>query len=148
MAGYPSEKDFKNMVSSRLIPNCPVTIDYIKNYNTIFGLNVPSLKRKMLRRKTKPVVSNYITIPKEILKLHKMAVVEADIIFVNWMAFLVSISIYVNFATVKYIGKSTMGNIYKYLLKINDVYYRSGMYVETFYMDWEFENIKIIIPGR
>ena len=131
-----------------MIPNCLVTIDYIKNYNTIFGLNVPSLKRKMLRRKTKPVVSNYVKIPKEILQLHKTAVVASDVIFVNWMAFLVSISIYVNFATVKYIGKSTMGNIYKYLLKINDVYYRSGMYVETFYMDWEFENIKIIIPGR
>ena len=49
--------------------------------------------------------------------------------FVNGMEFLVSIYIHVKFTMVQYLGKSTTGNIYKSLEKINDVYYRRGIYV-------------------
>ena len=84
------------------------------------------------------MVSNYVNILKEILQLHKTVVVVEDVMFVNGMAFLVSISVYVRFNMVQYIGESMMGNISKYLLKIDYVYYRRRMYVETFYMDREF----------
>ena len=58
--------------------------------------------------------------------------VAVDIMFVNKMAFLVRIFRHVKFTTVQYLGKSTTGNISKSLEKINYVYYRRGMYVETF----------------
>ena len=67
MVGYPSEKYFKNMVRSRMMPNWPFTLDDINNANTIIGPNFPSLKGKLVRRQTKPRVSNYIKVPKEIL---------------------------------------------------------------------------------
>ena len=101
------------MVRADIIPNCPVILDYIKNYNTIFGPDVTSLKGKMSRRKPKPVVSNYVKIPKDILQLHKTVLLAADIMFVNGMALLVSISRHVKFTTAQYIGKRMMGNISK-----------------------------------
>ena len=101
----------------------------------------------MVRRQPKPVVSNYINILEDILKQHKKVLVASEIMFSNRMVFLVRISIHVKFTTVKYLGKSTTGNISKYLDNINNVYYIRGMYVGTFYMDGEFENIRIIIPG-
>ena len=64
MVGYPLEKYFKNMMSSIMIPKFPVTLDDIKNSNTIFVTNVLSLKVKMVRWKPKSVVSNYIIILK------------------------------------------------------------------------------------
>ena len=137
MVGYPSEKDFKNMVHAGMIPNCPITLDYIKNDNIIFGPNAPSLKGKMVRRKTKPVVSNYGKTLKEILQLHRTVSVVADIMFFNGMEFLVSISRHVKFTMVQYIGKRTTGNISKSLENI----------VEKFYMYREFENIRRIMPG-
>ena len=88
-----------------MIPNCPVTLDDIKNSNTIFVPNVLSLKVKMVRWQPKSVVSNYINILKEILQLHKTVLVVAYIMFVNGMTFLVSIYIYVKFTTVQYLGK-------------------------------------------
>ena len=148
MAGYLSEKYFKDMVRSVMMPKCLVSLNDINNSNTIFGPNVLSLKVKMVRRKTKPVISNYVNIPKEILQLHKMVLVAADTMFVNRVTFLVSIPRHVKFTKVQYIGKSTMVHISKSLENINGVYYRRGMYVETFYMDREFENIRRIIPGR
>jgi hypothetical protein len=42
MVGYPSEKDFRNMVSSNMITNCPVTPTDINTANKIFGPNVAS----------------------------------------------------------------------------------------------------------
>ena len=40
-----------------------------------------------------------------------------------------------------------MSNISKYLENINDVSCRHSMYVETFYMDREFKNIRLIMLG-
>ena len=136
------------MVHDGIIPNFHVTLGDINNSNTIFGPDFSSLKGKMVRLQPKPLVSNYINTPKDILQLHKMVSVEAEIMFVNRMAFLVSISRHVKFTTVLYLGKRTMSNIFKYLEKINDVYYRCGVYVEKLYMDRDFENTIRIMPGK
>ena len=73
---------------------------------------------------------------------------EQVIMFVNWMTVLVSIYRHMKFTMVQYLGKRTTGNISKSLDKINNVYYRRGMYVEKFYMGREFEKIIRIMPGR
>ena len=93
------------------------------------------------------MVLNYIKILKDILYLQKAVVVVADIMFVNVMAFLVNISIHVKFIMVQYLGKITTGNIYKCLDNINDVYYIRGMYVEIFYMNRVFENLRRRMSG-
>ena len=49
MLKYPSEKYFKNMVRTGMIPNCPINFYNIKKDNTTFGPNVLSLKGKMVR---------------------------------------------------------------------------------------------------
>ena len=99
--GHPSKKDFQNMVNAGMIPNFPVILDDIKNINTIFGPNIPSLKVEMVRRQHKPTVSNYAKIPKEILQLYNMVPVAVGIIFVKRIAFLVSTFRYVKFTMVQ-----------------------------------------------
>ena len=98
-----------------MITKFPFILDDINNSSTIFVPNFPSLKVEMARRKTKPVVSNCVNTLKDILQLHKKVLVAADIMFVNRMAFLVSISIHVKLNTVQYIGKRTNGDISKSL---------------------------------
>ena len=112
-----------------MITNCSVTLDEIKNQNTIFGPNVLSLKRKMVRRQPKTLVSNYIKILKEMLKLHNTVLVSEDMVFFNGMGFLVSIPRHLKFITVQYIVKRATDNISKYLEKIDDVLKRHRMYV-------------------
>ena len=94
------------MVCSGMIPNCPVTPNDINSYNTIF-LNGEVTNQAW--------VIKYVKIPKEILQLHKTNFVASDIIFVNVMVFLVSISRYLKCTMVQYIVKSTTVNIYKSL---------------------------------
>ena len=100
----------------------------------------------MVRQQTNPVVSNYVKIPKDILQLNHS--VAADVMFVNGMGLLVSISSNIKFTMVQYIWKKTMGNISKSLENINEVYARCRMFVEMYYMDREFEKLRGVMPGK
>ena len=80
---FLSERDFDNMVRSSMIVNCLVTFSDVKNAKLIFGPDITSLKGKSVRRKTASVVTDYIEIPREILKSRKELEVSTDIIFIN-----------------------------------------------------------------
>jgi hypothetical protein len=64
MVGYPSEKDFKHMVSSNMIRNYPVTPKDIIAANNIFGPNAACMKGKTVRATQDPVLTEYVEIPK------------------------------------------------------------------------------------
>ena len=64
LLGFPSERDFENMVRSKIIVNCPVTFDNVKNAKLIFGSDITSLKGKSVRRKPASVVTNYVETPR------------------------------------------------------------------------------------
>jgi hypothetical protein len=71
MVSYPSEKDFKHMVSSNIIRNCPVTTRYITAANNIFDPIVASMKGKTVRATQDPVMTKYVAIPKDIVALNR-----------------------------------------------------------------------------
>ena len=123
MVGYLSNKDFKNMVHDDMIPNFPVTLEDIKNSHTIFVSNVPSLKGEIVMQKPKPVLFRYVIIPKDILQVHRAVSVASDVVFINVMGFLVSISRHIKFVIVQYVGKRTTDNLSKSLENIKEVYY-------------------------
>ena len=43
LLGYPSRKDFKNIMHAQLIANCPITQNYIANAYAIFGDNLAGI---------------------------------------------------------------------------------------------------------
>ena len=83
-----------------MIVNFHVTPTDIKNANNIFGPDVPSIKVKSIRRRPESVVSEYIDIPKEILIMNAGLEVPVDVIFVNKLAFLVSVIKRLKFITI------------------------------------------------
>ena len=62
--GNPSMPDFKNILRSNLIQNCPVKVKDVMNCETIYGPNVYTLKEKSTRSKPLPIVSDYVEIPR------------------------------------------------------------------------------------
>ena len=90
------------MVRSNMIVNFPVTFEDVKNAKLIFGPDITSLKGKSVRRKPSSVVTDYIETPREILESRKELEVSTDIIFINKLPFLVSISRGLNFTTIEY----------------------------------------------
>ena len=60
LLGFPLDRDFENMVRSKIIINCPVTFSDVKNAKHIFGPDITSLKGKLVRRNPARVVTDYV----------------------------------------------------------------------------------------
>ena len=75
----------------------------IKNTNKIFIPDVSSMKGKSVRRRPEAVVSHYVDIPEDILGMNAALEVSVEVMFVNKLAFLVSVSRRLKFTTIEYI---------------------------------------------
>jgi hypothetical protein len=111
MVGYPSERDFRNMVSSNMITACPVTPTDINAANKIFGPNVASLKGKTVRATQEPVLTSYVKVPQGIVDLNKEVAIAADVMSVNGLGFMITGSRGVKFTTSEYVPTQSKANL-------------------------------------
>jgi hypothetical protein len=89
---YPSMKDFKWVIQSNHIKDCPVTIQGSDVARKIWSKNISAVKGKTTPIKTHPVARDYVKVSKELLKLHKEVFLTTDIFFVNRISFLLTLS--------------------------------------------------------
>ena len=94
------ERDFGNMVCSNMIGNFPVTFDDVENAKLVFGPDVTLLKGKSVRRNPASVITDYVEIPRKILDSRKELEVSTEIMLVNKLPFLMSISRGLKFTTI------------------------------------------------
>jgi hypothetical protein len=111
--GYPSTKDYKRVIQSNQIRDCPVTVQDVDNAHTIWGKNIVALKGKHTRTKPIHVAGNFIKVPKEFLKLHKDVFMTADILFMNKIPFFITLSYNICFTTVNHLNNRKVPNISK-----------------------------------
>ena len=58
-----------------MLMNCPINE---KDIEKIFGPDIHGLKGKTVRKKSVPVVEDYVQVPREILKFHKNVTLAID----------------------------------------------------------------------
>ena len=84
---FPSPRGFNNMVCSTLISDCHAAIDEITTAKKIYGTNIHFLKGKIVRRLPTWSVTDYISVPMELLKECRDVTVAIDVMYTK-MAFL------------------------------------------------------------
>ena len=89
---HPSDLKFKQVVESPSFKNCPVTAKDVTNSRAIYGPDLPGLQGRSTRKKAKRVVPEYMCIPRALYERHKYVTLTADVMFVNGIVFLVSLS--------------------------------------------------------
>ena len=89
--GIPNLKNFKHMVSINMISNCPIPVGDTINSENIYGPSVASLKGKSTRIKPRPIIKDGIQVPIEIYKFNSKIELCIDVVYINGIAFLVSI---------------------------------------------------------
>jgi hypothetical protein len=146
LVGYPSPRDFRNMVSSNMIKNYPVTPSDVANANKIFNPDLATLKGKTVRQTPPPVMTDYIQIPQEIVSLNRNVTLTIDIMFVNGIPFMVSISRKINFTTVEYLLGRKQPQLVSSIKKIINLYRTRGFTIDTALMDREFECLRSDLP--
>jgi hypothetical protein len=122
MIGYPTTHDFLKIVEQNLIPNCPIRRTDILAAEDILVLHVDSLKGKMVRFGEQHVRSDLLTISCDILYLYWEVTLCIDIMYVNKIAFLTTISRHIKFATIELLANRQEDMIRKCVTNVMRLY--------------------------
>ncbi len=91
MTGHLTDAQFLEMVRNETIKNCPIKPKHITNARSIFGPSIAGVHRKTVRRRPEQVEA-LGCIPDDFHCLHRFVVITADVMFVNGIAFLTTLS--------------------------------------------------------
>ena len=120
-AGYPSKATFKIEVSrtsnSSLFRDCPLTTRDISNTRAIFGPSLPCTQGKLVWSRPKRVEPVYISIPAQLISLHKYVTLAADVMFVSGIPFFVALSRRIRYVTVQFMPRRTAAELANSLKK-------------------------------
>jgi hypothetical protein len=144
---YPSMKDFKWVILSNQIKECPMTIQDIDVAKKIWGKNISALKGKTTRSKIHPVARYYVKVPKELLKLHKEVFLTTDIFFVNKFPFILTLSRNTFFTAVNHLADRTVQQIFKAFKEMYQYYLQGGFHITTVHADGKFAPLKTLIEA-
>jgi hypothetical protein len=142
MIGNPSKGDYRGLVSSNMISNCPIVPTNITNAHTIFGPDLASVQGKMVRRTPAPVVADHVAVPRAVVERNKVVMMAADVFFVDGTPFLVTLSRNIKFVMGEHQPVRTAKALVKHIERVLHVYGCGGFNVRTILMDGEFEKIK------
>ena len=84
----------------------------------------------------------YVAIPSDLYERIKNFTLPADVMFVNGLPFLVTLSRYIKLGSVEFLHSRTVKHLTSALQKILLVYQKGGYMVRTCLMDMEFEKLK------
>ena len=139
--GRPSTATFVEALKNNGILNCPVTPADVEAAEQIFGPDIGSLKGKTTRRNP-PIVDSPITsVLANILERYCDVTLCVDIMYVNRVAMLVSISRNIKFGTIEAIPNNKSATIVNGVMGIRQIYRRNGFNVVAALMDGEFGHL-------
>ena len=140
--GRPSTATFVEVLKNNGILNCPVTPADVEAAEQIFGPDIGSLKGKTTRRNP-PIVDSPITsVPTSILERYRDVTLCVDIMYVNRVAMLVSISRNIKFGTIEAIPNKKSATIVNGVTGTRQIYRRNGFNVVAAMMDGEFGHLR------
>ena len=117
------------MVSSNMIKNFPIDSTDVSNARAIFGPELASVRGKIVRRKPKSIVEEYVAVPKELVSRHKFISIADYVFFVDGIALLLTLAIKLKFVTVEHIPVCTTKSLVKHIKRVIQFYDRAGFTV-------------------
>jgi len=140
--GRPSTRAFISIVENHLLPNCPIMKQDIVAAEHIFGRDIGTLKGKTVRH-TAPRVEGYtVDIPSTVMSQYRNVILAGDIMFVNKIAFFMTISRHIKFGTAEMILDQKNKTILTAIKQVKSMYMRRGFIIQTLLMDGQFESLR------
>ena len=87
----PDMVELKVLLRQNIMRSCPVEVDDVNLVDAIFGKDVPTLKGKSTRPKTKQTKDVKIELPEELESRKKELELAMDVMFIDKSSFLVTI---------------------------------------------------------
>jgi Reverse transcriptase (RNA-dependent DNA polymerase) len=130
----------------RYLANCPVTEHDVRVADDIYGPNLGSLKGKTVHRPSPHVHAGVDPVPPDILGRHRGVTLAIDIMFVNKIPFLVTLSRNLKFLTVEDLPNRQEGTVRDKLKAVTRLYHHRGFHIDTILADPEFEMLRPYFP--
>ncbi len=140
--GRPSTRDFIRYVATNLIPNCPVTIQDIKNAEFIWGPDIGSLKGKTVREQPPAIRVTGTDIPLPIMQHYKDVTLSADVMKVTGIPFLMTISKHIKFGSAGKLDSMRNSHIIRHFKAVIGAYVTRGFRVTIIIADNQFESMR------
>jgi hypothetical protein len=142
MIGRPWTRNYTNIVDGGMIRNCPLVRADVSAAEDILGPNLGSLKGKTVRQKNMWAKSVVTDVPYSIIKLHRDVTLCFDIMFVNKIALLVTVSRNIRFGTTERLVSRHADVVGKAMLTVLAFYRQRGFRVKECHGDNEFEPLR------
>ena len=118
--GRPSTRDYIRYVENNLIPSCPITRRDIVIAEHIFRPDVGALKGKTTRRRPIGVgLYNHTLIPSTVVDQYQDVILAVDILYVNKLPFIATISRYIWFGTVEFLRNQKATTLTEHIKQVN-----------------------------
>ena len=157
--GFPSIRDYIHVIQTNQIKNCPVTVEDVRIAQKIFGTDIYALKGKTTRRPQRALVNDYVEIPRELIEAQQGITLYVDVMWVDEVPFLTTLSKNLRFITVKFLPNRKAETLEAACKATFAKYNTAGFYIREFHADPEFlciqENLEkepplkvTIVPSR
>ena len=145
--GAPTFKQYRHIVDSNTMRNCPLLPTDIEAAEDIFGKNIQILKGRTTNKKSMHLRSYVTKIPITILEKYKLVTITGDIMFVNKLRFVITKSRAIKFTTSQFINSAKETDLFESILATKKIYRRRGFDVNIILMDGQFECIRTHLLG-
>ena len=142
---HPSDRQLSSS-AIKYLANCPVTERDITVATDIFGKNLGSLKGKTVHRPNAHVQTGIAPVPHEILTRHRDVTIAIDIMFVNKIPFLITVSRNIKFVTIEDLPNRQVTTIREKLRAVLRLYRHRGFHITSILGDQEFEPLREFFP--
>ena len=94
-----------------MIMNCPATVEDVIRADKIYGRDIHALKGKTTLTQPTQVITDYVKLPPGVLEKNKHVNLSIDIMYINRIPFVTTISRDIKFTTVKAVQNRTKAQL-------------------------------------
>ena len=130
------------LIRNKEIPNCPVTVEDVIAAEDIFGPDVGALKGKTTRHGANQVQAETYDIPIRVMDRYQDITLCCDIMKINNIPFVITISCDVQFGTIEFVTNMKSTTLIKSIQQIHSQYSKRGFKIHHAHMDGQFEPLR------
>ena len=108
--GVPTLSDLKKALSTKLISNSKVTCEDVDLAQSLFSNDTITKKGKTIRKNSKKMLHDRISIPEELIHQNKNVHLSIDTININGLMFFTSISHNIYYRSAQYVPNKQQQN--------------------------------------